>query len=196
MFYRFRGENVCESCSEQIRAVEQLNHPTAGDVFKAMGAALVAAILAAFAWAALVKATKYELGIVAIAVGWLVVFAAMKASGGKRGIGMQLIVIGFSVFAIYLGKNLTLGWAMWDQIAAETNLAPEDRPFMRIVLLVAGGILGFSPMDLLWYGLVIFGGWQRAKKIPVVIEGPFGEMPKSSPPPLQFDRAIYQQPSE
>jgi hypothetical protein len=191
-FFRFRGNTACPSCAEQVRKADAINHPSSSDLLKATLAAAIVAVVVAFAWAMLVKATHAEFGIAAVAVGWAVVFAASKASGGKRGPAMGTIVILFSLLAIYFGKNLTLGWAMWDEYAAQANVPPDGLHVLRILLLVAGAIFTFKPFDLLWYGLVIYGGWRRTQRIPFVIEGPFNPAPTPPPQPvMQFSQAVY-----
>jgi len=194
VFYRIQQQIACESCSEAIRGVDELNHPTSQDVLRAALAAGATAIVGAVAWAMLSKATEQQWGLVAVALGWAVVWAAMKAGRGRRGPKMQLIVIVCSVLAIYLGKNLFYGWAIWDRLVEVREVPISEQPAMRIRMLLMGAIEYFRPFDLLWYAIVIFGGWQRTKVIPLHLEGPFDDLPKSPPPNLQFNQAVYNRP--
>jgi hypothetical protein len=54
---------------------------------------LVVAAACSLLWYAIVVVTNYQLGIAAVAVGWLVSQAVIRGAGNKRGLAVQLVAI-------------------------------------------------------------------------------------------------------
>ncbi len=90
---------VCEACRHQIEA--ELANPQGGSAFLRAGVfGLGAAAVGAALWGVIVKVTGYEIGLIAIAVGW-VVGAAVRAGTRHRGGRLyQLMAVALTYLAI------------------------------------------------------------------------------------------------
>jgi hypothetical protein len=98
---------ICQGCAaaaENAIESETRDINVLGAVFFGVGAAVISALL----WYAVVVITDYQLGIVAIAVGWLVAQAVILGSGRKRGPVVQLISVLAIIFAMALGEYLII----------------------------------------------------------------------------------------
>ena len=135
-------------------AIEQFR----GEQNIAMGVAAgaVAAILGAAAWAVVTVLTKYQIGWMAVGVGFLVGIA-VRTFG--KGLDRIFGIIG-AVLAL-LGCALGNLLAVCGMIAAEQELAFGDvvsqLNLERINELM---VATFSPMDLLFYGIAVYEGYK------------------------------------
>lgn len=119
-------------------------------------AGVVAALVGAGLWAAVTVATGYQIGWMAVGVGFLVGYA-VRAAG--KGIDPVFGVIG-AVFAL-------LGCVAGNLFSTVGFVAQEEAvPFFEILgqvnLSNAIEVLGatFSPIDLLFYGIAIYEGYR------------------------------------
>lgn len=129
-----------------------------------LGAGLVAGVIAAAAgaglWAAITVMTGYQIGWMAIGVGFLVGWAVRQFG---RGVDVGFAVAG-AVLALLgcVAGNLLAGCGL---VAQETEvpflevLGSLD-PTMAVELMTAL----FSPMDLLFYGFAIYEGFQLSRR--------------------------------
>ncbi|UCH96886.1 MAG: hypothetical protein JSV88_08555 [Candidatus Aminicenantes bacterium] len=98
---------ICQTCAtalENALDAETRDINVLGAVVFGLGAAVISALL----WYAVVVITNYELGIVAVAVGWLVAQAVILGSGRKRGPVVQVISVLAIIFAMGLGEYLII----------------------------------------------------------------------------------------
>lgn len=119
---------------------------------------LLASIVAAGLWAIITYATKFQIGFMAIGVGFLVGFAVNRFG---KGITTIFGVVGavLSLFGCIFGNILTT------LIVASMQ---EGIPVLTIIsaLLSQPALLGtilaetFSPMDLLFYGIAVYEGYR------------------------------------
>jgi hypothetical protein len=117
-----------------------------------VGAAIVGAVL----WAIVTVVTEMELGLMAIAVGYIV-GQAIKATG--KGIDVQFGVLG-AVCAL-------LGCVLGNVISAVALYAKfEHLPLDSVFNLLSVDFLSrtttafFQPLDLLFYGIAIYEGYR------------------------------------
>jgi hypothetical protein len=97
-YYEVNGHVVCASCKA---ALEQA--PAGSGTSRLIRAAAYgfgAAVLGAGLYYAILAATGYEIGLVAIAVGWLVGRAVHKGSNGVGGWSYQTLAVGLTYLAI------------------------------------------------------------------------------------------------
>jgi hypothetical protein len=128
----------------------------------AVVAGLAAAIAGAVIWAVITVSTKYQIGFMAIGVGFLVGWT-VRAAG--KGSAMSYSVIGgaLALFGCLLGNLLSAcGF-----LATEQNM-----PLMAIVgrALANPGLAvellqeTFNPMDLLFYAIAVYEGFKLARR--------------------------------
>jgi hypothetical protein len=121
-----------------------------------VAAGLVAMLVGTAAWVAVTAGTGYQIGYLAVGVGFLVGFSMRKFGRGGTPL-FAGIAAGLSLLGCALG-NLFTGCHF---ISSEFNL-----PFGQVVgSLDLTGVREimtamFSPIDVLFYGLAIWAGWK------------------------------------
>lgn len=117
-----------------------------------VGAALVSSLV----WYGVVVVTNYELGVLAVGVGWLVAVAVVAGSGGGRGLALQLVSVAVTVAAMAFSEYLIVRHLM---LAALGESAPASVPWLlppdKMLRLVAAGIEA-SPMTLLFWAIAVW----------------------------------------
>ena len=98
-YYEVNGAIVCTSCRGTLRA--QLTGGSSSARFgKAVGFGLIAAAVGSALYYAVLARTGYEIGLVAIVVGFLVGRAVNRGSQGRGGRAYQVLAVGLTYFAI------------------------------------------------------------------------------------------------
>lgn len=125
-YYEARGKILCPVCKGQLSAaVEAKGNALKGLVYGGGGAALGALIY--FGVAAL---TGYEIGLIAILVGWLVGRGVAAGSGGVGGRRYQVM----AVVLTYLSVSVSYAGLVVKEIASDPaildSLTIEDTPAM------------------------------------------------------------------
>jgi hypothetical protein len=121
----------------------------------AVGAGAGAAVAGAAAWAAITVVTEYQIGFMAIGVGFLVGYAVRIAG---KGVSTPFGVVGavFSLIGCGLGNLLTVSAfiAADEGVGIFEVLAQLDLD-ATMELMVAT----FSPIDLLFYAIAVYYGY-------------------------------------
>lgn len=123
---------------------------------KAVVAGAIAAAVGAALWAALTVAFEVQIGFMAIGIGFLVGFAVRKAGRGVtpsfRVAGAALALAGCAV-----GNLLAvLGLVSKTQGIPFGDILVQLTPALAVDLMKAS----FSPMDLVFYAIAVYEGWQ------------------------------------
>ncbi len=153
------------STPPQMPVENSLAKITAGQNFNlAIAAGIGAALVGAVAWAFVTVATKTELGLMAIAVGFLV-GRAIRMTG--HGIDQKFGYLGAAcaLFGCILGNVFSdIGfYADLKGIGFDQALREMD---MALLTRLVGGF--FKPMDLLFYAIAIYEGYKFSFKYRVV----------------------------
>jgi len=98
-YYELSGNVICPACKGRIEA-ELTGGSGSARFLKASGLGFGAALLGAGIYYAILAATGYEVGLVAILVGWLVGRAVHHGAGGRGGWAYQTLAVGLTYFAI------------------------------------------------------------------------------------------------
>lgn len=123
---------------------------------RALFAGILAGLVAAFVWGWITKVTEYEIGWIAIGVGFLVGFA-MRTFG--KGVTPLYQVLG----AVLAGLSVAMGkiMAITMMVAAEHDVGAWE-----LFSELSGGDMiamlkeTFSAMDFLFYAIALWAGWQ------------------------------------
>jgi hypothetical protein len=91
-YYAFGQNIVCARCRDGLMAA-LASGSRLGRLLRATAFGVLAACAGTLIWFAIRKATGYEIGLVAIVVGLMVGTAVRKGSGGRGGIGYQLLAV-------------------------------------------------------------------------------------------------------
>jgi hypothetical protein len=151
---------LCQTCA--VAAEDAIDAETRDvNVLGAVVFGVGAAVISALVWYAVVAITNYELGIVAVAVGWLVTRAVMLGAGRKRGLIIQVISVIVIIFAMALGEYLIIRHFL---IKAGYGDIPLFIPFKLIVNLLVEVIKEDPIMLAFWLIAVIEGFVLPAKR--------------------------------
>lgn len=163
-YWEVNGQLVCERC---YRANEAEFQGGADATLYARGFALGlgAAFLGAVGWLLILVFSGYQLGIVAIAVGWLVGKAVSVGTKRKGGIAGQVMAVGLTYLAIvsqYIWIQMLQSEQGLHVVAAigHALIAPFAEGFGNILGIV---ILGFG----------LYQAWQNSASMSFSVRGPF-----------------------
>jgi hypothetical protein len=127
-----------------------------------MLAGLFAALIGGALWAVITVTIQYQIGFMAVGVGFLVAWAVRKFGGGQT----QLYgVIGgsFALLGCLLG-NLLSSCAFLAQAQGQSTLAVVATVLANPSAI--GQLLGatFQGMDLLFYAIAVYEGYKLARR--------------------------------
>ncbi len=98
-YYEINGQTICENCRAGVLSVFT-GGSRGARFFKALFLGMLAAIVSAGVWVAIIKATGYELALVAIFVGIFVGAAVRKGSNARGGWLYQSMAVLLTYLAI------------------------------------------------------------------------------------------------
>lgn len=128
------------------------------DFYYAVVGGLLATLVSAVIWAAITVGTQTQIGYMAIGVGLLVGYSVRFFGAGidKK---FGYLAAGLSLLGCILGNLLSqVGF-----IASQESLGYfETISYLNIGLIIAILTESFDPIDLLFYGLAIYGGYKFA----------------------------------
>ena len=145
--------------------------------------ALVGAVIGAIAWGAITAATHFQIGYMAIGVGFLAGYGMRTLGGGRdRADGAIAGIVAF------------LGCVLGNLLTIVIDFAPHDAAHRGIVELTLLILLSpklawfmlsenFSLMDLLFYALAVYAGYRTALKPPAHVESAVESMPDATKQP-------------
>lgn len=120
-----------------------------------------AAILGAVVWAAITVATEYQIGYMAIAVGFIVGFAVRMLGKGVD----QIFGISGAVLALF-GCVLGNFFSIVGFVAKSEGLGYLDTFSMIDYSMVPSIMIeAFSPLDILFYGLAVYQGYKISFRV-------------------------------
>jgi hypothetical protein len=100
-YFDINGQPACDRCRLQV--ARQAETPTGFAAFaKAAVFGLGAAILGAIVYYAVIAITEFEIGLVAIAIGFMVGFAVRKATEDRGGLRYQVLAMVLTYWAVGL----------------------------------------------------------------------------------------------
>jgi hypothetical protein len=161
-YYEAAGRVFCAACRDGALAALAQGSPAAR-FLGALAFGAAAAGLGSAAWFAIVTLTGYQIGLVAVAIGWAVGRAVLAGSGGWGGPAYQALAVLLTYLAIaasYLPRVLPL---TADPLAAV--LVALELPVLQIR---DGGIIG-----ALIVGFALFEAWRINQRRVLAFSGPF-----------------------
>jgi hypothetical protein len=137
--------------------VQQAQAPVAPENFPlAIAAGLVVAVVGAGIWAAITVATDFQIGIMAVALGYAVGYA-IKAVGHGRSQKFGILGAACSLIGCVLGNLLSaiLIYAQQTHMPATTVLSQANPDFLFSLMR------DFTKaLDFLFYGIAIYEGYR------------------------------------
>lgn len=196
-YFDVNGQSVCRSCRDAL--AQHAETPRGLSVLaKACLFGVVAAILGAVLYYAVVAITNFEIGFVAIAIGYMVGYAIRLATANRGGRRFQILAVVLTYWAVGLADTSLLvgrpgaedeGRGQTATAPPNTDSAPPiDEPgemnptavvarllvfsFLAPVLIVGGSM----PGGLISAAIIVFGilqAWRMTGVPPLVITGPY-----------------------
>jgi hypothetical protein len=203
-YFDVNGTTVCASCQGEI--ARQAETPRGvGILARAIAFGVVAAVLGAALYYAVIAITNFEIGIVAIAIGYMVGFSVRKGAGGG-GRRFQIIALLLTYWAVGLAyvplafkgaatarqeqqESAKAGAA----IPAADRTESEARPVAGLgtaLAFLAGlsfalpvlAVIGSLPGGIISAAIIAFGmlqAWRMTAAPRLVITGPYRIAPES-----------------
>jgi len=178
-YYEINGKITCALCKDRVEKA-MTGGSGAKRFFKATIFGILAGAVGAALWYAILRFTGYEVGLIAIVVGFLVGFAVRKGSEGRGGWAYQAlamfityssIVVTYIPFIIQGSKGYDIPAVVLFGIALA---APVLAGFKNIIGIL---IIGFA----------VYQAWHMNKRVAIQITGPYNiagaALPTSAPPP-------------
>ncbi|MES5816430.1 hypothetical protein [Streptomyces sp. RG80] len=128
--------------------------PAQGNVALGVVAAVVVALVTAFIYAAILKSTDYEIGYVAVGVGFAVGYAAGKIGGANPALPIVSAVLALG--AVYAGQilgiamigadesGMNIGTILTDHFSLLTDAWSEEADVLTFAFLGIGAFAAFS----------------------------------------------------
>jgi hypothetical protein len=201
-YFDVNGQSVCASCRTQLAYLAET--PRNWGVFAKAGLfGLVAAIAGAILYYAVIAITNFEIGIVAIAIGFMVGWMVRKGAGGRGGLRFQMMALLLTYWAVGLAytpltfqqigdedeKEQAAGTTTGPAASAAAPSDPDVAGETGVSIPLALGILfGFSlalpvlavisslPGGLISGAIIAFGmmqAWRMTGVPPLQISGPY-----------------------
>jgi len=100
-YFHINGKSVCEDCRAAVLASVATPQGLA-PMGKSIGLGLLAAVAGAAVYYGVIKITNFEIGIVAILIGYMVGWAVRKGANGKGGRRFQILAVVLTYWAVGL----------------------------------------------------------------------------------------------
>jgi len=109
---------ICSNCASGIeqRLQAEIENP---NLILAVLAGLAAAAAGTLVWYGVVVITNYQLGFIAVGVGWLVAMAVIFGSGRKRGPTLQAISVAITLVALVMSEYLIVRYSLVQYLAEQ-----------------------------------------------------------------------------
>lgn len=156
-YYDVNGQSACDRCRQQL--AHDIETPKGFGVLGKAGLyGLGAAILGAILYYLVIAITNFEIGIVAIAIGYIVGYAVRTGTGNRGGRRFQVLAIVLTYWAVGLAY-VPLAFKAINQQDTATATAPaaadpapaepaSDTPPSAAQFMMATGILAAMPLAL------------------------------------------------
>lgn len=142
-----------EEAQRALAALRQEQNLVMGAVY-----GLVAAVVGAAVWAGITIATEYQIGWMAVGVGFLV---GIAVRAGGKGIDQVYGIVGaiMSLVGCALGNVITIAWFVGKEFGIPVTDVLAELDFTMIYEMMAAT---FQAIDLLFYALALYFGYRYA----------------------------------
>lgn len=170
--HSFEGENgediyYCDECMTQINQAleEETKNP---NLLFAVVASIIAGLVGGFAWYWITVLTGYQVGYLAIALGWLVGVATCFGAGHKKGKMLQGISVAITLVTLLLAEfMITLHYIgagpdyNMSSTALLNHLLGQDYSLVSLFITVI--INSISPIGLVIWGIGLYTAYVMPK---------------------------------
>ncbi len=173
-YYTSGGRLICTSCADRILA-RKPPEPGAKGLLRAALFGAGAALLGTIVYFAVLALSGYEIGLIAVGVGWLVGKAVRKGGYGCGGWKLQALAVGLTYCSI-VGSYVPL--AMRTIVARQGQSVTAAADGLGLLLLfgyalAAPFLAGFrNILGLFIIGLGLYEAWRLNRRPELVLSGP------------------------
>ncbi|RKG65274.1 hypothetical protein D7V80_23815 [Corallococcus sp. CA054B] len=191
VYYEVNQRLLCPACREEVEASLKGGSKSKRFLTASMfgiGAAIAGALVY---W--VVSLTGYNIGLIAIAVGWMVGTAVFKGTESRGGRGYQVLAVALTYLSVAASLSPELFKVMKERedftafhasshSLGSGQVEPPDEVTQTLAAVVGTAVLtpalpvlvGIEhPMSGLIYGFALFEAWRRNRKAELNIAGPF-----------------------
>lgn len=172
-YYEAAGKTVCERCKRQIEYHLAEGAGFAG-FLKALAFGSAGGALGALLWYGVRALSGYEVGLIAIVVGWLVGRGVNLGTGGRGGVGFQIL----AVLVTYTSIAMQYLPDVWKALHESQELEGAARVVAFVIAVpfafAAPFLMGFQNIiGILIIGFGLWQAWQMNARPKVAFSGPF-----------------------
>lgn len=195
-YFDVNGQSVCDGCRAELTRLGETPRGW-GVLARALGFGIGAAILGAIVYYAVIAITEFEIGIVAIAIGYMVGYGIRIGTRGRGGRRFQVMAVVLTYWAVGLAYTPLLFQAVRQrQEPAQTEAGvpaadggdatagPEEINLAIALSMLVGlsfalpvmAILGSMPGGLITAAIIAFGmqqAWGMTAAPRLEITGPY-----------------------
>lgn len=154
--------SFCRTCYDQLQSeLHEVARQSSRDIPypAAFTGAVLGGILGALVWWGFTVITSVALGLIAIAIGFLVGHGAVRFSGGKKSREMQIMCVAVALVSIlaatYLVNMTFINQAFEKQGEAQRLAFPSSLDiFFRVIAL------NFGIMDVVFIAITLWEAWK------------------------------------
>ena len=145
-YYHVNDKPVCENCRQLVLSAATTPR-TAGPLVRAGLFGLVAAVAGAAIYYAVIAITNFEIGLVAILIGYMVGYMVRKGAGGRGGRRFQILAVVLTYWAVGLAYTPLAfkGMSDDDKTAQTDTTATAMRSDSSQPTVVDGASVGDEP---------------------------------------------------
>ncbi|MCO4782743.1 MAG: hypothetical protein KC646_10505 [Candidatus Cloacimonetes bacterium] len=149
------GNKVCNSCKNSIEQELKEEIPNSQNLIMGCVGGLLGAIVSGLIWAGIVVATDYEIGYVAIGVGWLTGLGVSTLSGGKKSQSLQIVAAINSVIGLLIAKYIMFAHYLIPVLKKQENYDADYFDPILISIFPENVSLMLNGFDALWVILAL-----------------------------------------
>ncbi len=159
------GLAACDSCADRVELFVKAEQPAPNALPRALVVGAFGALIAAVLWALIAVVTGYELGLIALAVGYFAGLGVRVGAGNAASMFLQVAAAGLALFGVLAAKYMLVAYS-WREAAMAKGITLSY--FSEDILTAFPEVLleTFTPYDGLW----IFIAVTTAYKLPAPIE--------------------------
>ena len=165
-YFQAMGKVLCEPCAGQVRQYNEGTGSGPGGFAMSIALGVGAAILGTAVYGAIMIYAGWEIGLISIAIGWLVGRGVRKGSGGRGGLPFQILAA-FLTYASIVGAY---AWAILSRVDA---LTPEIVTSVLMQAYRLPFMEGFeNVLGILIIAFGVWEAWRLNQRTELIITGP------------------------
>lgn len=180
-YWALHGQTLCNHCKA---GVEQAFAPGSAfsEVTKAVLFGLGGGLAGSAVWYIVLRTTNYEVGLIAILVGYLAGMGVNKAIRGRGGRGYQVLAALITYACICWARVPLIADGLMHREAGGEPIPGVAAWLISIVFSLGYPFFaGFDPLGWFIAAIGVYEAWRRNRKVNLTFEGPFLLAPAPAP---------------